>query len=179
MDEKPKTTPYSVTTGLEARERIELVLRQTQIGTLGLSKENRPYVVPMNHLYLPGQLIFHGPLSTGKKMEIITENPAGCYTVMRSLEELKTDMLSCHVAHESVICNGRLYTVDSVEERVELIKLWRAHYQEKPLRPAEDAAKITAFLRFVIEEMTLRSGTFHPGGSRPLFIYTFTQTAEG
>jgi nitroimidazol reductase NimA-like FMN-containing flavoprotein (pyridoxamine 5'-phosphate oxidase superfamily) len=179
MDERPKTTPYSVTTGLEARDRIELVLRQTQIGALGLSKENFPYVVPMNHLYLPGLLIFHGPLSTGKKMEMINKNPAGCYTVMRSLEELKPDMLSCHVDYESVICNGRIYTVNSAEERAELIKTWRAHYQAKPGRPAEDAAQTTAFLKFVIEEMTLRSGAFHPGGPRPLCIYTFTQNKEG
>ncbi len=178
MDERPKTTPYSVTTGLEARERIELILRQTQIGTLGLSKGNIPYVVPMNHLYLPSHLIFHGPLSTGKKMEIINANPAGCYTVTRALEELKPDMLSCHVDYESVICNGRIYHVDSIEERVELIKAWRAHYQAKPGRPAEDAAQTTAFLKFVIDEMTLRSGRFHPGGPRPLLVYTFSRTKE-
>lgn len=178
MDERPKTTPYSVTTGSDARDRIESVLSQTQIGTLGLSKENLPYVVPMNHLYLPGQLIFHGPLSTGKKMEMINNNPAGCYTVMRSLEEPKPDMLSCHVDYESVICSGRIYSVTSVEERVELVNAWRAHYQATPGRPAEDAAQTTAFLKFVIEEMTLRSGAFHPGGSRPLFIYTFTETKE-
>ena len=179
MDERPKTTPYSVTTGLEARDRIEIILRQTQIGTLGLSNGNLPYVVPMNHLYLPGHLIFHGSLSTGKKMEIIDKNTAGCYSVMRSIEELKPDMLSCHVDYESVICYGRIHNVNSAEERVELIKNWRAHYQAKPGRPAEDAAQTTAFLKFVIEEMTLRSGTFHPGGSRPLFIYKFTQTKEG
>jgi len=178
MDERPKTTPYSVTTGLEARERIETILRQTQIGTLGLCNGNLPYVVPMNHLYLPGHLIFHGPLSTGKKMEMIDKNPVGCYTVMRSIEEPKPDMLSCHVDYESVICNGRIFNVDSAEERVELIQKWRAHYQTKPRRPAEDAARTTGFLKFVIEEMTLRSGTFHPSGPRPLFIYKFTQTTE-
>jgi len=179
MDERPKTTPYSVTTGLEARERIETILRQTQIGTLGLSNGNVPYVVPMNHLYLPGHLIFHGALSTGKKMEMIEKNPVGCYTVMRSIEELKPDMLSCHVDYESVICNGRICNVNSAEERVELIKEWRAYYQTKPSRPAEDAAQTTGFLKFVIEEMTLRSGKFHPRGLRPLFIYKFTQTKEG
>lgn len=173
MDERPKTTPYSVTTGLEARDRIEIMLRQTQIGALGLSNGNLPYVVPMNHLYLPGQLIFHGALATGKKMEMINNNPVGCYTVMRAVEELKPGMPSCHVDYESVICNGRMYNVTSVGERVELVKKLRAHYQTKPGRPAEDAAQTTGFLKFVIEEMTLRSGTFHPGGPRPLFIYKF------
>jgi len=179
MYERPKATPYSVTTGLEALDRIEIVLRQTQIGTLGLSNGNLPYVVPMNHLYLPGHLIFHGPQSTGKKNEMIDRNPAACYTVMRSLEELQPNMLSCHLDYESVICNGRIYNVNSVEERVELIKKWRAHYQTKPRGPAEDAALTTAFLKFVIEEMTLRSGAFRATGPRPLFIYKFTQTKEG
>ncbi len=174
MDERPKTTPYSVTTGSEARDRIETMLRQTQIGALGLSDGHLPYVVPMNHLYIPGQLIFHGPLETGKKMEMINKNPRGCYTVTRPLEELKPDQLSCHVSYESVICDGRIYNVNSAEERVEHINIWRAHYQSKPGRPAEDAARTTGFFKFVIEEMTLRYGSFHPGGPRPLCIYKFT-----
>ena len=176
MDERPRTTPYSMTTGAEARERIETVLNQTQVGALGLSDEKRPYVVPMNHLYLEGQLIFHGAISTGKKMEMIKTNPIGCYTVMRSLEEVKQGMLSCHANYESVICHGRIHNVESVEERVALITTWRAHYQSKPGRPAEVAAKTTGFLRFAIDEMTLRSGTFHPSGSRPLFIYKFNSS---
>ncbi len=173
MDEKPKVTPYIVTTGLEARERIEAVLRQTQIGTLGLSNGNLPYVVPMNHLYLPGHLIFHGPVSTGRKMEMIKNNPIGCYTVMQPIGELRPGVLSCHVDYESVICNGRIYNVESAKERVELINRWRAHYQTEPKRPAEEAARTTGFLKLVIEEMTLRSGEFHPTGPRPLFIYKF------
>ncbi|MFB3887697.1 MAG: pyridoxamine 5'-phosphate oxidase family protein [Thermodesulfobacteriota bacterium] len=178
MDERPKTTPYFVTTGLEARERIEGVLRETQIGTLGLSNGNLPYVVPMNHLYLPGYLIFHGPLSTGKKMEMIKKNPTACYTVMRSIGELKPGMLSCHVDYESVICNGKIYSIDSPEERVELINKWRTYYQSNPNRPAEEAARTTGFLKFAVEEMTLRSGEFHPRGPRPLFIYKFTENRE-
>jgi nitroimidazol reductase NimA-like FMN-containing flavoprotein (pyridoxamine 5'-phosphate oxidase superfamily) len=174
MSERPATTPYGVTTGLEAREKIETVLRQTQIGTLGLSNGNVPYVVPMNHLYLPGYLIFHGPVSTGKKMEIIKKNPGGCYTVMRPIGELSPGTLSCHLDYESVICNGKIFDVGSIDERVELITKWRAHYQAEHGRPAEDAAKTTGFLKFVIEEMTLRSGKFHPRGPRPLFIYKFT-----
>ena len=179
MDERPKTTPYSVTTGEEARERIETLLRQTQIGVLGLSNGNVPYVVPMNHLYLPGHLSFHGPITTGKKMEMIKKNPVACYTVMVPIGELKPGMPSCHVEYESVICDGRISHVDSVEERVELINQWRAYYQTEASRPAEEAAKTTGFLKFMIEEMTLRTGNFHPRGPRPLFIYKFTQTKQG
>lgn len=112
-------------------------------------------------------------------MEITKKNLMGCYAVMRSLEELKPDMLSCHVDYESVICNGKIQYVDASEERVELIKAWRAHYQSQPGRPAEEAAKTTGFIKFVIEEMTLRSGTFHSRGSRPLFSYKFQATYEG
>lgn len=171
-------SPYSITTGLEARDQIERVLKGTQIGVLGLSNQNCPYVVPMNHMYLPGHLLFHGALSGGKKMEMISKNAAACYTVMRSQQELKPDMLSCHVEYESVICTGRIYTIESLEERAELVTTWRAHYAKKPGRMAHEAARATGFLKFVIEEMTLRSGSFHPDGLRPLFIYRYARSEE-
>jgi nitroimidazol reductase NimA-like FMN-containing flavoprotein (pyridoxamine 5'-phosphate oxidase superfamily) len=165
-----ETSPYTITAGSEALDQIEKVLRQTQIGVLGLAHDNCPYVVPMNHLYLPGHLIFHGPLSGGRKMEIISKNPAACYTVTRALQQLEPDMLSCHSEYESVICTGKVYNVESLEERAELVGIWREGYAKKPGRTAHEAAKATGFLKFVIEEMTLRSGSFHPDGARPLFI---------
>ncbi len=168
-----ETTPYTVTTGPEARNQIERVLNETQVGVLGLSDEHCPYAVPMNHIYVPGYLYFHGALSGGKKMEMISKNPFACYTVLRPSQEVTTDMLSCHVEHESVICTGRISIIDSVEERAELVTMWRAHYAKKPGRPAHEAALATGFLKFVIQEMTLRSGAFHPDGSRPLFIYKY------
>ena len=121
MDERPKTNPYSVTTGEEARERIEKILRQTQVGVLGLSNGDIPYVVPMNHLYLPGRLSFHDPIVTRKKMEMIKKNPVKCYTVMVPISELKPDVPSCHVKYESVICDRRIKNVDSVKKQMKLI----------------------------------------------------------
>lgn len=173
-----ETSPYTITTGLEALDQIERVLRQTQIGVLGLADDNCPYVVPMNHLYLPGRLIFHGPLSGGKKMEMISKNSAACYTVTRALQQLEPDMLSCHTEYESVICTGKIYNVESLEERAELVTTWRAGYAKKPGRTAHEAAKATGFLKFVVEEMTLRSGAFHPDGARPLFTHKYVQNQE-
>jgi nitroimidazol reductase NimA-like FMN-containing flavoprotein (pyridoxamine 5'-phosphate oxidase superfamily) len=112
-------------------------------------------------------------------MEMIKKNPTACYTVMRSIGELKPGMLSCHVDYESVICvTGRSHSIDSSEERVELIEKWRTHYQTDPNRPAEDAARTTDSLKFVVEETTLRSAEFHPRGPRPLFIYESTENRE-
>lgn len=173
-----ETSPYMITTGEKARDQIEEVLRQTQIGVLGLADNNCPYVVPMNHLYLPGHLIFHGPLSGGKKMGMISKNPSACYTVTRSLQQSDPEMLSCHFEYESVICTGKIYNVESVEERAELVTTWRAGYAKKPGRTAHEAARATGFLKFVIEEMTLRSGSFHPDGARPLFTYRYVQNRE-
>jgi nitroimidazol reductase NimA-like FMN-containing flavoprotein (pyridoxamine 5'-phosphate oxidase superfamily) len=168
-----ETSPYALTTGPEAQDQIERVLRETQIGVLSLSNQNCPYGVPMNHMYLPGHLFFHGALSGGKKIGIISRNAGACYTVMRPLGELKPDTLSCHLEYESVICTGRIYNIESLEERAELVTRWRACYAKKPGRAAHDAARATGFLKFIIDEATLRSGSFHPDGLRPLCVYNY------
>lgn len=176
MSEAPKATPYIVTEGEEARQRIESSLKDMHVGRLGLSDDEQPYVIPLNYLYIPGKLIFHGVLEGRKKRGIIKKNAKACFEVDRPLEELRLDQFSCHIEYESVICFGKIREIESVEERAQYFTKWNEYYKyDHGDLTMEKAAETCGILIFEIEEMTCRPGKFLAKGKRPLFIYKFNE----
>jgi len=65
---------------IESREEMEELLREEEIGYLGLSLDGEPYVVPLNYSYADGKIYFHCGLK-GKKLVCMTANPQVCFTV--------------------------------------------------------------------------------------------------
>ena len=47
---------------IESRDEMEKLLREEEIGYLGLSLDGKPYVVPLNYHYSDGKIYF--PLRT-------------------------------------------------------------------------------------------------------------------
>jgi nitroimidazol reductase NimA-like FMN-containing flavoprotein (pyridoxamine 5'-phosphate oxidase superfamily) len=169
-----KATPYIITTGQEAREKIETTLRSMEVGRLGLCDGDQPYVLPMNYLYTPGRLIFHGPLSGGKKIGIIQKNPKACFVVDRPMEVMEPGAHTCHVEYESLICYGTVREVTKVDERAEFFHKWNDYYKyDHGTWSMEEAAKTCGILIFDIKEVTMRPGKFLAKGPRPLYVYEF------
>ena len=58
----------------ESREEMERILREENLGYLGLSLDGMPYVVPLNYVYVEGKIVFHCALA-GKKLDYLKANP--------------------------------------------------------------------------------------------------------
>ena len=73
---------------IESRDEMENLLREQEIGYLGLSLDGKPYVVPLNYHYSEGKIHFHCGLK-GKKLAWLKANPQVCFTVARQLAEVR------------------------------------------------------------------------------------------
>jgi hypothetical protein len=62
-------------TFVESRREMEEFLANGTLGYLGLCKEGRPYVVPINYAYHEGRIILHCAF-TGLKLDHIRANDA-------------------------------------------------------------------------------------------------------
>ena len=61
---------------IESRQEMENILSEEVMGYLGLSMDGKPYVVPLNHGYIDGKILFHSSLiskSDGKTVQASTE----------------------------------------------------------------------------------------------------------
>jgi len=138
--------------------RMEKLLKETIVGRLGLSCDGEVYVIPIDHCYVRGRLIFHCAFE-GRKLDMMRKNPRVCFEVDRWTSEPKARggryHEICDAGYESVICWGRAREVTDVAERVRLLSTFQRHYEITPRErmTRERAAKCNAFV-IDIERMT-------------------------
>lgn len=98
------------------QKMINEFLSQTKTGYLGLSDKEHPYVVPLNFVWHDECIYVHGA-TEGRKVDVIKENPYGCFTVSQDLGTMadpvpaKTD-----TAYMSVMVFGTIEIISDLDE---------------------------------------------------------------
>ena len=142
---------------IESRYEMEELLREEEIGYLGLSLEEKPYVVPLNYHYSDGKIYFHCGLK-GRKLVYMKGNPQVCFTVGRQLAEVREHAGGnpCHVDSDSVVCYGRARTIEDLDERSKALNAFNRRYRpDAPDVPMERVINC-AVVEITISEMTGR-----------------------
>lgn len=118
--------------------KIEKFLLETRTGVIGMIGDDYPYAVPVNFVWHDGFIYFHGA-GSGKKVDILSEEPPVCFTVYEEYGTVK-DPMPCHAdtSYMSVMLFGKIEKVADFEEAA--MVLWKlvdkyapAGYYDKPL----------------------------------------------
>lgn len=142
---------------INSRVEMEEILNEENVGFLGLSMKDEPYVIPVNYVYDQQRIIFHCALE-GKKLDFIQGNPRVCFTVGRQCGKIvrHPQGATCHVENDSVVCYGRARIVEPIDERLELLNIFNHRLQpDAPDIPAQDGAKCYAVV-IKVQQMTGR-----------------------
>ncbi len=103
-------------------EEIAEFLKEEVTCRLGLSVNDKPYVVPLAYLYHEGVIYLHWFTGRGLKDEYAEKNPQACFEV---------DIYNkSHLFFKSVIAFGRLKKVDSISKRREVLEGFSKKYPE-------------------------------------------------
>ena len=140
--------------GLAEMERI---LREETWGCLGLCRDGKPYVVPVNYAYVDGKILFHGALE-GQKLDCIRANPQVCFTAARQSGTVRDHAGGppCHLDSDSVICCGTARIIEDLDERAKVLNAFnRAFRPGAPDLPAERVRGCSA-VEITVTEMTGR-----------------------
>lgn len=135
----------------------EEILRQTDVGRLGLVVEDTPYVVPMNFCYTQDKIYLHSH-KDGLKMQELRKNPRVCFEVDEG--EILTGESPCDYSWEytSVIAFGMASVVEDKDERHKALKLISDKYSpgKGKLITDELMAKFghLSLLKIDVDEMT-------------------------
>ncbi len=142
---------------IESSQEMEQILREETIGYLGLSVDDRPYVVPLNYGYLEGRILFHCAL-TGKKLEHIRANPHVCFSVGRQQGQVQRHAGGnpCHVDSDSVICYGTARILDDVAERQAALNAFNRCFRPDAAVISVEEASRCGVVEIQISEMTGR-----------------------
>ena len=147
---------------------MEDILNTSEYGTFALCKDNKPYSLPVNFVYIEDKVYFHGARK-GKKKEYILANPLAYLSVSQPYSMIQSyfstdDGKACPATHffRSVFCDGEIKIVDDYDEKALALELLMQKLQpEGKYIPLNDTIykkmiNATEVFRFDITEMTCK-----------------------
>lgn len=131
--------------GTLAPDEIEAILRRNQVGRIGCSVADRPYVVPTNYAYDGASVYAYSTL--GRKIEAMRAQPRVCFQI---------DELDGPTKWRCVIAEGVYEELrDEAARRNALLRLTRQHECPVPRIPNAGTQIVVFRLR-----LTEKSGRF-------------------
>ncbi|WP_028544306.1 pyridoxamine 5'-phosphate oxidase family protein [Paenibacillus taiwanensis] len=112
----------------EDQQKINHFLNHTRTGLLGLSDGLQPYVIPLNFVWWNSCIYFHG-LSSGRKVSIIKQNNAACFTIFEEFGTV-TDPVPAKTdtAYMSVMLFGDVEKVTQLEDATAVLQQFLNKY---------------------------------------------------
>jgi hypothetical protein len=133
---------------------IEAIIRTSLVCRLGLSDENRPYIVPLCFGYQDRTLYFHGA-KEGKKIDLLRKNPYVCFEFdLNSGVKEAENACKWGMSYQSVIGSGKAILVDQSEEKKEALGIIMRQYSDREFGFPDHLVEKTAIIKVEIEEMT-------------------------
>jgi [ribosomal protein S5]-alanine N-acetyltransferase len=106
---------------------IEEILQNSTICRIGMMDNGFPYVLPFNYGYKDNRIYIHCAL-TGKKIELLKENPGVCFEIEQTAEIVTNDK-ACKWAttYRSVIGYGKIEILYDFTQKKEGLEIIMAH----------------------------------------------------
>lgn len=137
------------------------IIDKCEVCNLGLSRNDEPYVVPLNFGYTfeDGRLTlyFHGA-GEGKKHDIIAQNPKACFSMICGHELAVNEKGCAHTMYyESVMGTGIIESLsDTEEKRAGLVELMRHYSPEREFSFTDAEITRISVLRLNVLEFTAK-----------------------
>lgn len=115
---------------LLTEKEINEILLQAPVGYLALSKDDWPYVIPLNYLFYDDEVFFHCA-QKGRKIDYIKANPKACFHVGKTGELIRgKNPCSYNFKYHSVIIEGAMVEVCESEAKEVILRKIVAKYAE-------------------------------------------------
>jgi uncharacterized protein len=134
---------------------IEQIMANAQVCRLGLCKDNRPYIVPVNYGYDGAHIYFHTALE-GMKIDYFAANKRVCFEVEQDVKIISNADEACKWAthYISVIGSGTVEEIVEPALKIEALNKIMEHYSNRQWNFNEQAIAKTRLWAVTIEEIT-------------------------
>ncbi len=151
------------------KEIIQNLIDEVDFGVLAICKENIPYSVPLNFVFLDDNIYFHGA-KKGKKVDIFTSNPKASFCVVKEYSFIPSyfstdEGKACPATQffKSVICSGEIKIVENFDEKTKALQCLMKKMQKEggyvPLSQKEVYEKMinaTLVYKLVISDISCK-----------------------
>jgi len=139
---------------ITAHAAIDSIIQKSIVCRLGLSENNRPYIVPLCFGYRDHTLYFH-TAREGKKIEILRKNNQVCFEFDID-QELVTSDQACKfdMKYQSVIGFGRASLVEDPDSKQKALNVIMGHYADQSYTFPDDILRKTGIIKVEIESIS-------------------------
>jgi nitroimidazol reductase NimA-like FMN-containing flavoprotein (pyridoxamine 5'-phosphate oxidase superfamily) len=141
---------------MEDKNEIEQVLTKAQVGRVGTSMRDRPYVVPINFVYHEGKIYFHSA-PEGQMFSYMKANSQVCFEVDESEIVPNVDPCKFTFRYRSVIAFGKVRFLEDEHEKHRILNVLLKKYDAGKVAAyqiPEDRVKDVAVGEITLETMT-------------------------
>ena len=117
---------------LNNKDLIDQVINQALYCHLACSSQDEPYVIPVSFGY-DGDSVYIHTSRSGKKIDILTQNPRVCLGFEIGVSILEDPALACDWSFEfqSVIASGLIEEITAEDEKAAGLSVIMDHYSNK------------------------------------------------
>ncbi len=142
----------------EDRQGIEQLLMKAQVGRVGTSRRDRPYVVPINFVYHDGKIYFHSA-PEGQMVSYMKANRQVCFEVDESEIVPNVDPCKFTFRYRSVIAFGKVRFLQGGQEKLNILNALLKKYDSGRIATypiPKDRVKDVAVGEITLETVTGR-----------------------
>jgi uncharacterized protein len=141
---------------LSKKEEMEKIINEAQVCYLGMSDQDKPYVLPMNFAYESGTFYLHAA-PEGHKLDILKANPNVCLNFNTGNEVFhrhKEVGCSWGMKFKSVNAFGKAVFIDDYAEKYRVMQLFMVKFSGETYEFSEPSIRNVAIIRVEADKMT-------------------------
>jgi nitroimidazol reductase NimA-like FMN-containing flavoprotein (pyridoxamine 5'-phosphate oxidase superfamily) len=140
---------------IRSREEIDAIIRGSDVCRIAMAMDEMPYIVPVSFGY-DGESIYIHTAKEGKKIDYFKNNNNICFEFERDVKLFRNPDTACKwtFSYESVIGFGKIYELESVEQRETGLNKVMSHYSGMEWVFGEDRLKNIRVWKIEIASMT-------------------------
>lgn len=140
------------------RREMERILEEAEVGRLGTSVNDEPYVVPVSFAYRDGKILFHCARQ-GKKLDNVSKNPRVCFEVDEGALIPKDKPCDFSVKYRSVIAYGNATVHTDQQRMLHTLKALTDKYAPSGLSRQLTNDTVASFKDLAVVEITVSEMT--------------------
>ena len=144
------------------RVTMELIIKGSSVCRLGLSDDNRPYVIPVCFGFSDNTLYFHSA-HEGKKIDILKKNNNVCFEFDIDHEIVAADN-PCNwtMKYRSVVGFGKVSIIEGAQEKRNVLAMIMEQYSDKMVLDNEMNIDHLVVFKVSIDSMTAKVSGYMP-----------------
>jgi nitroimidazol reductase NimA-like FMN-containing flavoprotein (pyridoxamine 5'-phosphate oxidase superfamily) len=140
---------------IESIDEITDLIRKCQVCRIGMSRNDKPYIVPVSFGFDGDCIYFHTVIKNGLKLEYLAANTEVCFEFEHNVEVVVDDT-ACDWTFEfqSIIGFGQVEELVSGDDKIEGLQQIMKQYSQKEWDFDGISLKGLSVWKIVIESMT-------------------------